>query len=103
MPNMLVTSRESIMSSCLFGFLDLPDVGGLPLPSLCLASLSRRWRSLRRLSASGSMILLLIEESEFLRRRPRDLCCSGDGGSAKMSSSFLGGFTPVRGLRCPSS
>lgn len=87
-----------MMSTCLFGFFDLDDVGGLPLPSLCLASRSRRWRSLRFRSSSGLITLLLMEDSEFrLILCPRDLCCSGVGGSAKMSSSGPRGFAPVRG------
>ena len=94
---MLVTSRESMISSCLFGFLDFDDVGGLLLPSLCRASRSRRCRSRLLRSSSGFITLLLIDESELRLMRVRFLCCSGDGGSAKMSSSFPRGLAPVRG------
>jgi hypothetical protein len=110
---MLVTSNLSMISSRWLGsFLPFDgvfapaDVGGLPLPSRDLASLSRCRLSRRRRSSSESKGLPLrstTEESE-LRRGRRSYVLLSSIGSANISrtASCPRGFPPLRSLCCSS-
>ena len=93
------------MSSLWVGFFDFEDApAGLPLPSLCLPSLSLWRRSLRLRSASGSTALPDLSTNEESELR-LGLRCLASGGSAKMSSPCAAPleFPPFNCLCCSSS